>query len=59
MNAYACISEPLAYLSVLIVAIPFSTVSGVPMRSCEPSLGAIVVAKAQSMTEMILEMVQS
>ena len=33
-----------AYLNVLIVAIPFSTVSGVPVRSWEPSRGAIFVA---------------
>ena len=36
-----------AYLNVLIVAIPFSTVSGVPVRSWEPSRGAIYVGCAQ------------
>lgn len=34
-----------AYLNVLIVAMPFSTVSGVLVRSCDPSLGAISVAQ--------------
>ncbi len=38
-----------AYLNVLIVAIPFSTVSGVPVRSWEPSRGAMVVAWAQDL----------
>ena len=33
-----------AYLNVLMVASPFSTVSGVPVRSCEPSRGAMLVA---------------
>lgn len=33
------------YLNVLIVAMPFSTVSGVLTRSCDPSLGAMFVAR--------------
>ena len=33
------------YLKVLSVAIPFSTGSGVLVRSCDPSLGAIFVAR--------------
>lgn len=33
-----------AYLNVLRVAIPLSTVSGVLVRSCDASLGAILVA---------------
>ena len=33
-----------AYLNVLMVASPFSTVSGVPVRSWEPSRGAMLVA---------------
>lgn len=32
------------YLNVLRVAIPLSTVSGVLVRSCDASLGAILVA---------------
>ena len=33
------------YLKVLMVAKLFSTVSGVLVRSCDPSLGAILVAQ--------------
>lgn len=33
------------YLNVLSVAIPLSTVSGVLVRSCDASLGAIMVAQ--------------
>ena len=39
----------LAYLNVLMVAIPFSTVSGVLPGSCDPSLGAIFVARILTM----------
>lgn len=48
-----------AYLNVLIVAIPFSTVSGVPVRSWEPSRGAMFVACAQDTCELILNMKKS
>lgn len=48
-----------AYRKVLIVAIPLSTESGVPVRSCEPSLGAIFVAQAYSMAGLSLRMKKS
>ncbi len=44
---------------VLIVAMPFSTVSGVPVRSCEPSLGAIFVALTYTTTARGLGMIKS
>ena len=44
------------YLNVLMVAIPFSTVSGVLPGSCDPSLGAIFVARVLSRNDQNLKM---
>lgn len=46
-------------LNVLIVAMPFSTVSGVSFRSCNPSLGAIFVARVLTTVYLSLKMKKS